>query len=125
MENPNRITEVQTPPTPEKKPRTKKRLTSKEQIIRKIDMFTKRKGDKENEIRNLMGQARNYRDAAAQTTDNGSIVKMAQKVERKAEAVGKRVIILDRKLSTLKEKLAEFQTVPIPGFLDDTSVSSV
>lgn len=110
---------------PPKKKRVKKRFTSKEKIISKIDLFTKRKQAKEEEIRQLLREARTFREAAYQTSDNASILKSAQKVERKVDAVGKRVIILDRKLSNLKERLAEFQTDTIPGITDDRSVEGI
>ncbi len=110
---------------PEKKKRVKKRFTSREQIIDKIDMFTRRKETKEGEIRKLLGEARTYRDAASKTPDNAEIIKSAQRLECKADAVGKRVVFLDLKISHFKEKLAEFDTDTIPGITDDRSVSGL
>ena len=115
---------MNTEPEP-KKPRVKKRFTIKEQIIRKIDMFASRKLAKEEEIRQLLREARVYREAAQQTCDNSSIIKSAQRIERKIDRVGLRVIVLDRKLSNLKQRLAEFQTDVIPGITDDRSVQGV
>lgn len=110
---------------PEKKKRVKKRFTSKEKIISKIDLFTKRKQAKEEEIRQLLREERTFREAAQQTSDNPDIIRSAQRIERKVDKVGKRVIVLDRKLSNLKERLAEFQTDTIPGITDDRSVQGI
>jgi hypothetical protein len=101
----------------------KSRLTSSDQIIRKIELFAMRKLDKEKQIMVLLGEARIAR-YNAQTMGDDDELRSAKRMERKAEAIGKRVIVLSRKLSSLKEKLAEFQTEVIPGFLPDNSVEA-
>jgi hypothetical protein len=101
----------------------KSRLTSSEQIIRKIELFAMRKLDKEKQIMDLLREARIAR-YNAQTMGDDEELKTAQRMERKAEAIGKRVVVLSRKLSVLKDKLAEFQTEVIPGFLPDNSVEA-
>jgi hypothetical protein len=101
----------------------KSRLTSSEQIIRKIELFAMRKLDKEKQIMDLLRESKIAR-YNGQTMGDEDELRNAKRMERKADTIGKRVIVLSRKLSVLKEKLAEFRTDVIPGLLPDNSVEA-
>lgn len=100
----------------------KKRYTTEQQITQKIDLFTKRKETKETQISALLTEARIIRESSQKVGGNEALLKEARAKEKKVDSIGKRVVVLDRKLSNLREKLGQFRTQPIPGFLPDNSV---
>ena len=110
---------------PPKKPRVKKRFTSREQITRKIDQFTKRKSDKEEQIRKLLIESRTFRESSRQVGGHEELLRRARRVDDKVDQVGRSVVRLDRRLSALRNALGEFQTNTIPGITDDRSVEGV
>lgn len=110
---------------PVKPKRQKKRFTSREQITSKIDLFTRRKGAKEEEIRKLLIEAKTFRESSRQVGGHEELIRRARKVDENIDKIGNSVIRLDRKLSALRNALGEFQTLTIPGVTEDGSVPGV
>jgi len=108
------------------KPKTpKKRLTTKEQIIARIDKFTAKRDVQHKQAAQLLEDAKNlYRQSSDPKCGfTVSLVAEAKSKQRRADKLGKSIKRLEEKvLPPLKRKLAEFQTNIIPGFLPDTSV---
>ena len=108
---------------PPKKKRVPKRFTSKEQIERQIDKFTRKAKRQRDEQRKL------YADASLLTrrrTDCVDAISQAAKKEADGDRLGRKADRLEKDvLPKLKAKLAEFQTDPIPGIMDDRSVPGI
>jgi hypothetical protein len=116
---------------PPKKPRLKpKRLASKDEIIAKIDKFTAKAKKQRAKAEELMRDAKTLRELSAkEELDSPESIKLSGSAARKEDQANgwakKAGRIEDRVLAPLKNKLAEFQTETIPGFLPDNSVEGV
>jgi len=116
---------------PPKKPRAKpKRLDSKEAIIARIDKFTDKAKRQRATAEGLIAAAKNLRALSAKeplgSEECNTLSRLADKKEERAAAWGKKAgRIEERVLAPLKNRLAEFQTEVIPGFLPDNSVEGV
>lgn len=110
----------------ETKPKTsKKRYTSKEDIISQIDKFTAKRDKYHQQAAQLLHDSKElFRMAALpDCTKTVTFTSEARSKQDKAQKIGKQVKRLEEKvLPVWKRKLAEFQTTPIPGFLPDGSV---
>lgn len=105
----------------------KQRLTSKEQIIKQIDKFTKKLNDKHLEAARLLSDAKHLRRMANEpdASYGASMLAEANAKDHRAQKLGKQVKRLEEKvLPAWKRKLAEFQTAVIPGLLPDDSVEA-
>lgn len=104
---------------------TKKRFTTKEQIVKKIDTFADRKRKKEKQVMELNLEAKTFRESSQKVGGNEELLAMARRKESASDKAGKAVIRLDLKLSKLRAALAEFQTIPISGIVPDNTVEGV
>ena len=116
-------TEAQNVVVPAKKKRTPKRFTSREQIIARIDKFTKKAERKRKEQKGLYAEIGILQRQMANRVE--VITKMAQK-ETLADKLGRQADRLEKDvLPALKAKLAEFDTDVIPGITTDRSIPAV
>lgn len=111
----------------ETKPKTKrpkKRFTSREQIIARIDKFTikaKRQRESQRDCYVKSGQARR-----AHEQGDDSLLRVIRMHESKGDKWGLKADRLEKDvLPALKAKLAEFDTDTIPGITTDRSVEAV
>lgn len=119
---------MSTPPDQPKKKRVPKRLSSKEEIINQIDKFTKKRDEKHRQAAQLLQDAKELRMMANQTGCRMTVSLLVEADVKYDEAqnLGKAIKRLEEKvLPAWKQKLAEFQTEVIPGFLPDKSVGGI
>lgn len=108
---------------PEKKKRVPQRFTSKEQIIARIDKFTKKaKRHRENQRECYVKSGalrRHYQELPGPHEE----LSKATKLDAEGDRWGRKADRLEKDvLKVLSAKLAEFNTDTIPGILDDRSV---
>lgn len=114
---------------PAKKSRARARLTSEEQIIAKIDKFTQKAKYQREKAEELMRDAKTLRQLSAkEELDSPESLKFSgsacRKEDQAQEWTRRAARIHDRVLAPLKQRLSEFQTDVIPGFLPDYSVEA-
>ncbi len=98
---------------PSKKPRKKIRFTSREQILARIDKFTKKAVVKRNAQRQAYTEAGQFRRVAS---GDESLLKKAMKKDQQGDKLGVQADRLEKDvLGALKSKLSEFDTETIPG----------
>ncbi len=98
---------------PPKKPRKKIRFTSREQILARIDKFTKKAIVKRNAQRQAYTEAGQFRRVAS---GDESLLKKAVRKDREGDKLGVQADRLEKDvLGALKSKLCEFDTETIPG----------
>ena len=111
------------------KKRVKKRYTTKEQIVAQIDKFTAKKEAKSKRAAQLLHDAKDLRRIAYSANPgeaDASMCKKADRMENDAHKLGVAIKLLEeRVLPNLKNKLSEFQTEVMPGFLPDNSVEGM
>lgn len=94
-----------------------KRFTDEAEILALIDKYTEEARALSNSADNLDAQADSYRG-----TENAFQIGGLRDVADKAR---ERVVWRHRRISHLKDKLAEFRTQPLVGVLDDGSVEGI
>jgi hypothetical protein len=110
---------------PPKKKRVKKRFTSKEQIVKQIDKFTKKAKTQRDKQSKAYALANNIRRDAQRTSDP-TLLATAGRQDEIGDRWGRKADRLEREvLKVLSAKLAEFQTDTIPGITDDRSVPGI
>jgi len=115
---------------PPKNKRVPPRFTSKEQIIARIDKFTRKAKRYRSEQTKAYQDARDLREIAHRNEKNpspmvipGTLIKQATSLDAFGDKRGRQADRLEKDvLSKLSRKLAEFQTETIPGFMDDRSI---
>lgn len=105
------------------KPKT--RFTSREQILKKIDKFAAKANSQRAQQRQFYLAAANIRDNARRSNDS-TLLTAANSKDALGDLWGKRAERLETKvLASLKRKLAEFQTMTIPGITEDKTVEGL
>lgn len=102
----------------------KKRFTSREQIITRIDKFTKKAGNQRRQQRECYTRAGQIRRSAHDSQDT-TLLPEAIKKDKEGDKWGLKADRLEKDvLGSLRSKLAEFDTETIPGITTDRSVPS-
>lgn len=102
-----------------------KRFTSKEQIEKRIDKFSKKATAHRGKQSGAYSAANNIRRDAHRTDDH-SLLAAAQQKDDVGDKWGRKAHRLECEvLPKLKRKLAEFNTDTIPGITDDRSVEGI
>jgi hypothetical protein len=110
---------------PTKPKRQKKRFTSREQIIARIDKFTKKAENQRANQRERYSAANNLRRVALPTND-ADLLEKAKKADADGDKLGRKADRLEKDvLGALRAKLAEFDTQTIPGITTDRSVEAL
>lgn len=105
---------------PEKKKRVKKRFTTREQIVARIDKFTAKATRKRDLQRMAYSEAGQLRRVAV---GDESLIRKAVRKDADGDKLGLQADRLEKDvLGSLKRKLAEFDTETIPGMGVDRSV---
>lgn len=109
----------------ETKPKTpKKRFTSREQIIARIDKFTKKAEKQRENQRDCYARAGQARRAFQEGDE--SLLRVIRMHESDGDKWGRKADRLEKDvLGALRNKLAEFNTMTIPGITSDQSVEAV
>lgn len=114
--------------TKPKKPRTKKRFTSREQILARIEKFTAKARHQRTIQTECYKQAIHLRSMAERSNpdDKSDAYAKANKKDLEGDKLGKKADRLERDvLGALRAKLAEFDTEIIPGIISDKSIEAV
>lgn len=110
---------------PPKKKRVVKRFTSKEQIIDKIDKFTKKAKHQRAKQQECYADAKKLRDIIGRSSEMEQVTlqRSARRKDEEGDRWGRKADRLEKDvLKALSQKLAEFQTETIPGVLTDRSI---
>lgn len=103
--------------------RPKKRFTSREQIIARIDKFTAKAKRQRSEQQKLYSEANQLKRVM---TNRVEVIGTMARKETLADKLGLKADRLEKDvLPKLKEKLAEFDTDTIPGITMDRSVEAI
>lgn len=111
---------------PPKKKRVIQRFTSKEQIIAKIDKFTKKAESQRYQQKECYLKASKLRRVYQNRPGYHQELSKANKLDADGDKLGKKADRLEKDvLRVLRLKLAEFLTDTIPGITDDRSVPGI
>lgn len=111
---------------PVKKKRVPKRFTSKEQITKQIDKFTKKAESQRCQQKECYLKASELRRVYQNRPGYHQELSKAQKLDATGDKWGKKADRLEKDvLRVLRLKLAEFMTDTIPGITDDRSVPGI
>lgn len=113
---------------PPKKKRVAKRFTSKEQITKQIDKFTRKAQDQRKKQTDAYADAKKLRDIIGRSSEVEQVTlqRSARRKDEEGDRWGRKAYRLEKDvLKALSQKLAEFQTDTIPGITDDRSVPGI